>query len=1569
MAYKGTGIPDGITREDVIEAIQDSNAGVEHSFGPSTFYDLIHDGERYPPKAILGLAARRLAGRTLEPNEFSGGQGSKCFKVLEGLGFEIVEKRDAVAESVDGSISGQEASRVFRDMLPDDSMRRSVARIFAQSISEAHEINPAAWVLTYERQEPYIRLNIARFALLSLRRGKLSVTLDKELLERTDVDTGSWESPAEDQQEFKLLPKATWRQGLTDEIVANWEQLERAHLAAVRSAATKVSRSPVYGFHQPELVDTIAEIVGQSLPQPDYGTDSGQTVRAGERGAGRVWVVRAGREGEAHEQFLENGEVAIGWNELGDLTRFESLDDLVAAYPTAFPDEPERAVGTCCREIWQFLHEIETGDTVIYPVKGEDHVVVGEVAGTARHRDDGHYKTVRPVHWFSNVSRSDFPDAQKKTLNLPLTCYEVKDPGSDSSRLLDQARTFHEIAVDFVRLGQHDDDMGREIRRHREEHHKRHHKWAEVLGRDAADPEELLACLKDTDWYEGAKKTTAPDAVETQEKADDLLGRFKDIMARPPRAPTELQAAIDSLPSGFSIGFISEFLTYVMPEQYWELNSPVRETIKLLGFKGWQELPHGKKNTPNYYFALEPLVKQLRSALGFAGLEDPSHLDVDLLLYEIARQPSNFSSLPIAIDMDALEKLIEDIRAYHPGFASFSDRGSSWWRDETVYKEEFIEVVQRRLGDEAVVSRLSPTELVLEVESVLSTKLPTGGGRQNLVSWRANDLLKKIAKNDEWSETYASAISDLLFGEGDSPERLQRYNEATWPVIQEVPQKYGPGWTRILPSLLLMCQRPDDDILIRTTEFDNLASVLTGGRILSDGPLSAREYRRARSFAASLSSALEEKGLRPRNMVDVQGFIHVTAARSTWILQAIPEVWDLVRFLTDGNTRGTWTLPTNADKVHEGDEVYLWVSGENRGIVAHGTVESDAITADEIPEEVKAVDERYYLKPEGAPKTDKFALYTLDKAFPDQRILASELTSHEVLRDLTILKRAQGTVFSVPKDLAVALWRRLLEVPVDGPNGDPTLKTILEGLRQQGLFFPDELVANYLLALQTKRFVILPGISGTGKTKLAISIAEHYAQQRSVEVLATTPPGWTALTVQPSYLKHSGMVVPVVISRQIDWEAAEKLAGPKRLRVEYELGHEDLAVYRDPNRDVTGLNFKRGFKRWIHDNFRAGDPILVDLVENDDGAVAGLRFARPEMTTEQVSLENHCVVAVRPDWTDHRGLLGYFNPLTKEYVRTPFLELLLRASDEYAGATQGGEEPRPFFVVLDEMNLARVEHYFSDLLSCIESDQAIHLHDDRAVDAGETEDGIAIPMDLCVPPNLFVVGTVNVDETTYMFSPKVLDRAFTIELNEVDLAGYVGTSDSSSQGSTLLLPDFQGLRGAWRKPEPVDWRRLAEVADGEYQGWLISLNDLLESEGRHFGYRVANEIGRFVCLAHDQSGHDEAATAAAFDLAVLQKVLPKLNGTQQELQTPITNVFRFAVNPNNPQDGPDPGDLTLADDGFVKKTGQALVDTEDADGGATEAPDRISPVLPRTARKLWRMHRRLRQRGFVSYIE
>ena len=124
------------------------------------------------------------------------------------------------------------------------------------------------------------------------------------------------------------------------------------------------------------------------------------------------------------------------------------------------------------------------------------------------------------------------------------------------------------------------------------------------------------------------------------------------------------------------------------------------------------------------------------------------------------------------------------------------------------------------------------------------------------------------------------------------------------------------------------------------------------------------------------------------------------------------------------------------------------------------------------------------------------------------------------------------------------------------------------------------------------------------------------------------------------------------------------------------------------------------------------------------------------------------MIPVGADWTDNRNVLGFVNHLRPSqdgrplYESTPILELIIRA---------GGDSPRPYFLILDEMNLSHVERYFADFLSAMESGRPIPLH----TSSGDlfSPQGTKVPATLALPDNLFITGTVNVDETTYMFSP------------------------------------------------------------------------------------------------------------------------------------------------------------------------------------------------------------------------
>ncbi len=95
-----------ITKEDILAAIEKLRSGTPHNFGNSVRYDVLFEGQRFPPKAVIGFAAQRQMGRPLDPDEFSGGVGTKCFQILKAQGFEIVEK-DKKVKTAQGSLAEQ----------------------------------------------------------------------------------------------------------------------------------------------------------------------------------------------------------------------------------------------------------------------------------------------------------------------------------------------------------------------------------------------------------------------------------------------------------------------------------------------------------------------------------------------------------------------------------------------------------------------------------------------------------------------------------------------------------------------------------------------------------------------------------------------------------------------------------------------------------------------------------------------------------------------------------------------------------------------------------------------------------------------------------------------------------------------------------------------------------------------------------------------------------------------------------------------------------------------------------------------------------------------------------------------------------------------------------------------------------------------------------------------------------------------------------------------------------------------------------------------------------------------
>ena len=266
--------------------------------------------------------------------------------------------------------------------------------------------------------------------------------------------------------------------------------------------------------------------------------------------------------------------------------------------------------------------------------------------------------------------------------------------------------------------------------------------------------------------------------------------------------------------------------------------------------------------------------------------------------------------------------------------------------------------------------------------------------------------------------------------------------------------------------------------------------------------------------------------------------------------------------------------------------------------------------------------------------------------------------------------------------------------------------------------------------------------------------------------------------------------------------------------------------------------------------------------------------------------ENYKIIPVGANWTENRNIVGYYNVITDQYQSTPAYDLIKQAD----------ESQEPHFLILDEMNLSHVERYFADFLSAIESGENIPLY-------GEEE--------LTIPSNLFIIGTVNVDETTYMFSPKVLDRANVIEFKTYSAENYMlgETNIKSPEGNIEYLENTLSDMDTRDLDINSLYEIFKDVKVGDVQFWeilsdeIFKFQKILKKSKFDFGFRVINEIVRFMVVAWKYEGQPANWTnwERYFDAQIKQKMLPKLHGSQKIIGETLDDLFKEClINPSNP---------------------------------------------------------------------
>ena len=291
---------------------------------------------------------------------------------------------------------------------------------------------------------------------------------------------------------------------------------------------------------------------------------------------------------------------------------------------------------------------------------------------------------------------------------------------------------------------------------------------------------------------------------------------------------------------------------------------------------------------------------------------------------------------------------------------------------------------------------------------------------------------------------------------------------------------------------------------------------------------------------------------------------------------------------------------------------------------------------------------------------------------------------------------------------------------------------------------------------------------------------------------------------------------------------------------------------------------------------------------------------------------NFEMIQVKPNWHDSSELFGYVSRINGEtFIVGPFLKFMVRALKE---------PDVPYFLCLDEMNLAPVEQYFAEYLSVIESRKLIDdgtIETDPIVDFESTDAYHSLITQLfpkkneeedrrlflskeggkrlSIPPNLIIVGTVNMDETTFSFSRKVLDRAMTIEMNEVDLwGGLTDRYESIEQQSveTLIGSAVEG----------VDvYASHQEVCD-TCLTYLQKVNRELEDTPFKVAYRTRNEVLLYVVnnLPYNKSADgttlsQEYVIARALDEITNMKILSRIEGDESKVRKELLNRLEESI--------------------------------------------------------------------------
>ncbi len=398
-------------------------------------------------------------------------------------------------------------------------------------------------------------------------------------------------------------------------------------------------------------------------------------------------------------------------------------------------------------------------------------------------------------------------------------------------------------------------------------------------------------------------------------------------------------------------------------------------------------------------------------------------------------------------------------------------------------------------------------------------------------------------------------------------------------------------------------------------------------------------------------------------------------------------------------------------------------------------------------------------------------------------------------------------------------------------------------LNNIGLLFDTQTVEDFLLSLKAKQFLILSGGTGTGKTQLAKAYGEYISSSKPKTVDVTITIGKGPVNNGFTLSRDQFLSGFPASANKLDGEydfSVDGIAGKAKIVMTPRFWFDR----DDPNREQI-----------LHR--------LEEIKKDNDKTTLSITVPSSDMNSK-----SYLIVPVGSNWTDNRHILGYHNAITNKYSRTPTLDLLIKSNRDIT---------HPSILILDEMNLSHVERYFSDIISSMESKVPI-LIDSVSDD---------VPKEIDLDDNLFIIGTVNMDETTYTFSPKVLDRSNVIEFECTPVSKYLGPKDNTyaPSGDVEFLQDcMSGLECRNMKSNEI----IEKMRSQQNNGIISSLISDLESIQRimnnmklPFGFRTVDEVMRFMYVAWIYEGRGQFTNWKRYmDSQIKQKIIPKIHGNQ-----------------------------------------------------------------------------------------